>query len=109
VDLDEALRTVVDGVIEAVGADRGTLYLVDHAKTELVSHVAHLPEIAEIGLRVGVGEAVPGWMAERGDTVHIPEGQDDARFERRVDAETAYVTRSMRARRSVARDGCGSR
>ena len=85
----------MDGISEAVGADRGTLYLIDHAKNELVSHIAHLPEIAEIRLRVG--EGVAGWVAERGQTVNIPEGVEDARFERRVDAETGYVTRSMLA------------
>ncbi len=48
VALDDILRGVVDEVTAKLGADRGTLYLLDHARGELVSRVAHLPEIAEI-------------------------------------------------------------
>ena len=47
-DLGEVLQRVVDAATEQLNADRGTLYLVDHARRELVSRVAHLPELREI-------------------------------------------------------------
>lgn len=95
VDLDEVLQRIVDEVVRRLGADRGTLYLVDHARSELVSHVAHLPELAEIRLRVG--EGVAGWVAQTGESVMVPDSPDDARFEPRIDTLTGYTTDTILA------------
>ena len=91
VDLDRVLRGVVDEVTRRLSADRGTLYLLDHARGELVSRVAHLPEIAEIRLRLG--EGVAGRVAATGRAIQLAEG--DARFASRVDDRTGYATRNM--------------
>ena len=72
-----------------MGADRGTLYLVDHATNELVSKVAHLPEISAIRLRVG--EGVAGRVAATGEVVRVPPG----RTSREVDALTGYTTKNL--------------
>ena len=45
VDLDELLDRLVTEIAEALGADRGTLYLVDPEAGELFSKAAHLPEL----------------------------------------------------------------
>ena len=95
VDLDDVLRRIVDGVTAAVNADRGTLYLVDHATNELVSRVAHLPEITEIRLRIG--EGVAGWVARTGKVLRASERRPDPRMARRVDAVTGYRTESVLA------------
>jgi Nif-specific regulatory protein len=95
VDLDEVLQRIVDEVARQLGADRGTLYLVDHARAELVSRVAHLPELAEIRLRLG--EGVAGWVAQTGESVVVPDSPHDARFEPRIDSMTGYTTDSMLA------------
>ncbi|MCP4809058.1 MAG: sigma-54-dependent Fis family transcriptional regulator [Proteobacteria bacterium] len=91
VALDDILRGVVDEVTAKLGADRGTLYLLDHARGELVSRVAHLPEIAEIRLRIG--EGVAGRVASTGHAIKLPSG--DGRFATRVDDRTGYETRNM--------------
>ena len=93
VDLMDVLRRVVDEVIARFDADRGTLYLVDHARDELVSRVAFLPEISEIRLRVG--EGVAGWVARTGEAVSLPDSRHDGRFTPRIDQETGYRTESM--------------
>jgi Nif-specific regulatory protein len=93
VDLEELLRLVVDEVTRPLDADRGTLYLVDHARAELVSRVAHLPELAEIRLRVG--EGVAGWVAKNGQSVRVAEGAADPRFTVRIDQATGYQTKSL--------------
>jgi len=95
VDLEEVLQLVVDEVVRLLDADRGTLYLVDHARGELVSRVAHLPEISEIRLRIG--EGVAGWVAQNGRRVSVPEGNTDSRFNPRVDQQTGYTTRTLLA------------
>jgi len=103
VELDDVLRRVVDGVTSEVNADRGTLYLVDHARNELVSHVAHLPEIKEIRLRIGQG--VAGWVARTGKVQRAGERENDPRVARHIDAQTGYHTESLLA--VPVRDGDG--
>ncbi|TNE87704.1 MAG: sigma-54-dependent Fis family transcriptional regulator [Deltaproteobacteria bacterium] len=89
------LRTVIDALTEELQADRGTLYLVDPGRRELVSRMALLPELSEIRLRIG--EGVAGWVAEHGELVNVPLGNEDPRFARRIDAQTGYRTMSLLA------------
>ena len=95
VDLEALLTAAMDEIVRLVEADRGTLYLVDHARGELVSRVAHLPELSEIRLRIG--EGVAGAVASSGEVAHVQAGQDDPRFARRIDEATGYRTESMLA------------
>ena len=94
-DLDEVLRLVVDAVTAQLDADRGTLYLVDHARNALVSRVAHLPEITEI--RLAIGEGAAGWVARTGTVLRIARGAEDPRLARRIDALTGYHTETILA------------
>ncbi len=94
-DLDDVLARVVDEAVGRMGADRGTLYLVDRVRGELVSRVALLPEITEIRLRMG--EGVAGWVAATGETIHVPHNSTDPRFSPRIDTQTGYRTRSQLA------------
>ena len=95
IDLEAALRQVVDDVTSQLDADRGTLYLVDRARGELVSRMAHLPELSEI--RLSIGEGVAGWVAQTGRPVNVPNGPHDDRFNPRIDELTGYQTRSLLA------------
>ncbi len=92
-DLDEVLRRVMDQLTSRLGADRGTLYLVDHASQELVSRVAHLPEISEIRLRIG--EGIAGRVAATARPLRIPADDELAPIARRIDSETGYETRNL--------------
>jgi Nif-specific regulatory protein len=103
VDLEELLRLAVDEVTRVLDADRGTLYLIDHARGELVSRVAHLPELSEIRLRLG--EGVAGWVARTGESVRVAHGQSDPRFAGRFDELTGYQTQSLLAAPVVDRGG----
>ena len=60
---DQLLHTMIDRVAEALDAERGTLYLVDAVTDELVSRVAHLPELSEI--RLPPGRGVAGQVASK--------------------------------------------
>jgi len=93
VDLDEVLGKMVEALQAHFRADRATIYLVDHAARELVSRAASLPEISEIRLRLG--EGIAGWVGARGESIVLGETRTDARFSRRIDASTGYLTRSM--------------
>jgi Nif-specific regulatory protein len=90
IDLDQVLQRVIQETARQLQADRATLYLVDHARQQLVSRVSILHEITEIRLRLG--EGVAGWVARSARPVHGPRGQVDARFAARFDAATGYRT-----------------
>ncbi len=95
VNLDAFLHQVVDRVAASMQADRGTLYLVDHARGELFSRAAHLPEIKQIRLKLGQG--VAGSVAHSGARVNIPSARDESRFNPDIDKITGYRTTSLLA------------
>src|SRR5262245_40938226 len=70
VDLDELLGAIVNRIAGLVGADRGTIYLVDPDTGELFSKAAHLPELKEIRLKFGQG--IAGVVAEGGTLLNLP-------------------------------------
>lgn len=94
VDLDSVLARIIDEVTGNMGADRGTLYLVDRARRQLVSHIAHLSELAEI--RLDIGEGIAGMVAATGQIIRMPD-PDQPPVATRIDAATGYCTRSMLA------------
>jgi len=94
-EFDGVLRQVVDEVTGRLGADRGTLYLYDRVSNRLVSRVAHLPEIAEIRLRLG--EGIAGEVARSGQILALSRAQQDSRFAKRIDAITGYRTENILA------------
>ncbi|MCA9690566.1 MAG: sigma 54-interacting transcriptional regulator [Myxococcales bacterium] len=93
VDLDAILSQVIDAVTAAMDADRGTFFLVDRARGELYSKVAHLPELREI--RLSVGQGVAGHVARTGEPVNLADPRRDPRFHDAIDEETGYETRSL--------------
>ena len=66
VDVDTLLARIVDLIVDAMDADRGTLFLADPKTGELYSKVAHLPELPEIRLQPGQGVAGDGIGQLRG-------------------------------------------
>jgi DNA-binding NtrC family response regulator len=87
------LEAMVDHIVAALDAERGTLYLLDAETGELVSRVAHLPEIEEI--RLPPGRGVAGHVAESGEPKTLPDVSSDEHFFSGIDAITGFKTRSM--------------
>jgi signal transduction histidine kinase len=80
-------------VTRLIGAERGTLYIVDSEKGELWSKIAQKAEIKEIRLKIGVG--IAGHVAKTGETINIKDAYNDSRFDPSTDKKTGYVTRSI--------------
>src|SRR5215468_1155143 len=93
VDLDILLGKMVDLIAESMQGERATVYVADPRTGELLSKVAHLPELTEI--RLAPGQGVAGHVAATGRPVLIPQAKTDERFFGGVDAQTGYETRSM--------------
>jgi K+-sensing histidine kinase KdpD len=92
-DLDELLELIVIAAVKSLGADRGTLYLVDDIKKELWSKVHQGTDMVEI--RLPIGKGLSGYVAETGETIMIPDTYADPRFNPDIDKRSGYRTRNM--------------
>ena len=80
-DLDAILRTILDQMERTVQAELWTLLMLDKATQELYYAVSGGGNHSALsGLRVKVGEGTAGWVAEHGETLIIPESQEDPRI-----------------------------
>ncbi|MBL9039033.1 MAG: sigma 54-interacting transcriptional regulator, partial [Archangium sp.] len=95
VDFDAFLHDLVTRIAASLQADRGTLYFVDHARQEVFSRAAHLPELKQIRLKLGQGLA--GAVAATGAAINSPSASHERRFHADIDKLTGYTTTSVLA------------
>ena len=80
-DLDTILRTILEHMEGFIEADLWTLLMLDESQQELYYAIAAGGEEALLrDLRVRVGEGVAGWVVEHGETLIVPEADDDPRL-----------------------------
>jgi HD-GYP domain-containing protein (c-di-GMP phosphodiesterase class II) len=92
-DLDRLLLLIVGAAARVVEADRCSLFLVDRDRGELWSKVAQGVGMKEI--RFPMGRGIAGAVAETNTSVNIPDAYKDPRFNKGVDKQTGYRTRSI--------------
>lgn len=93
--LDAVLDTLVSVAVAETRAERGTLFLHDSATGELFSRVAQGIKRHEIRILDNVGIAGAAFQAGEGLIIH--DAYNDERFNREVDQETGYTTKSILA------------
>ena len=93
IDLDVLLGVILDVASRSIGADRGTLYLIDRKADELWSKVAQGDGMVEIRLPIGKGLA--GYVARTGEVVNITDAYSDPRFNPEIDRKSGYSTRTV--------------
>ena len=93
--LDAVLDTLVSVAVAETKAERGTLFLHDATTGELFSRVAQGLKRHEIRILDTVGIAGHAFQSGEGQIIHDP--YNDERFNRDVDAETGFTTRSILA------------
>ena len=91
--LDEALTTLVEVTTVELNAERGTLFLNDPATNELYSWVAQGNFHREIRLLNNSG--IAGHVFTTREGVIIDDAYVDPRFNRTIDEQTGFVTRSI--------------
>ena len=80
-DLNTILRTIIEHMERFIEAELWTLLMLDEERQELYYAIAAGGEEASLrNLRVKVGEGVAGWVVEHGETLLVPEAQDDPRI-----------------------------
>ncbi|HIA03445.1 MAG TPA: GAF domain-containing protein [Myxococcales bacterium] len=92
-NLDVLLALIMEKTTKLMDADRSTLFLMDEEKDELWSKVAQGTEQKEI--RIAMGEGLAGWVARTGETLNIKDAYKDDRFNKKVDLESGYQTRTI--------------
>jgi signal transduction histidine kinase/CRP-like cAMP-binding protein len=92
-DTDKLLATILSAATGTVGADRGTVYIIDELKGELWSRVLQGEAMVEI--RLPIGKGIAGYVAATGETINIPEAYADPRFNPDFDRRTGYRTKTI--------------
>jgi adenylate cyclase len=91
--LDEVLTSLVEVTTAELKAERGTLFLNDPATNELYSRVAQGNSHREIRLLNNSG--IAGHVFISGEGLIIDDAYADTRFNRSIDEQTGFVTRSI--------------
>ena len=102
-DLEKLLDVILETAIKSIGADRGTLYVVDELKSEIWSKALRGNEMTEV--RLPIGKGLSGFVAKTGETINIPDAYNDARFNPEVDKKSGYRTNNMLCMPMRNRDG----
>ena len=94
-DLDTILRTILEHMERTIEAELWTLLMLDEEKQELFYAIAAGGVQESLrDLRVKVGEGVAGWVAQHGETLIVPESDNDPRLSSE-DAVKPAVVRSV--------------
>ncbi len=82
-DLDTILRTILEHMERTVEAELWTLLMLDEQTQELYYAIAAGGEQEALrDLRVKMGEGVAGWVVQHGETLIVPEAEDDPRLDK---------------------------
>jgi diguanylate cyclase (GGDEF)-like protein len=91
-DLDMILRTIIDHMERFIDADLWTLLMLDEERQDLYYAIAAGGKEASLReLRVKLGEGVAGWVVQHGETLIVPETDDDPRLRSSSTPETPKV------------------
>jgi adenylate cyclase len=92
-NLDDMLKVMVELSTKEVGGDRGTLFLNDEETGELYSRVTHGNTKQEI--RILNNSGIAGHVFSTGKSAITHDAYSDEYFERSIDKETGYLTKSV--------------
>jgi GAF domain-containing protein len=94
-DLDDLLELILGKLTELLDAERSTLYLLDEARSDLVSRIVIGRQVRSI--RIKVGHGIAGTVAKTGKPIRVKDAYEDPRFEPEWDTLTGFRTSSMLA------------
>ncbi len=95
-NLNELMDKVFKAVIQDVGAEAGSLWLINEDRTELSCHVAEGPTRDKIiGLKLPNGSGIVGYVIDTCECRTVFDASKDAQFANSIDQKTGFTTRSM--------------
>jgi putative ABC transport system ATP-binding protein len=93
--LDQVLAAVTWKLRNVIGADRGTVFLVDKEHGELVSRIAHGDGSKPLQIRASIAQSLAGRVVTSGESINIKDAYSHPDFNPSVDQKTGYRTRSI--------------
>ena len=95
--LNELLSIIMKTSSEVMSSEVASLLLIDETSNELVFRVALGGKGAELEekFRLKMGEGIAGSVAASGKPEIVNDPQNDARFAKRFDKSTGFVTRAI--------------
>jgi len=99
VSMDTVIMKIMNFAQTLVDADRTSLFLVDSKTNELYARIfdigTGLDTKLQKEIRFPKSKGVAGHVASSGETLNIVNAYDDPRFNRDVDIQTGYTTRTL--------------
>ncbi len=92
-NVDTLLTVIAQEIKKALAADRCTVFLLDEENKELWSKVALGMELQEI--RFSCDKGLAGHVINTGETVNIKDAYSDTRFNKEIDLQTGYKTKTI--------------
>jgi len=92
-DVDKLLQIITEETRKALNADRCTVFILDQEKNELWSKVAD--GISDNMIRIPANSGLAGHVISTGETVNIKDAYNDPRFNKDIDKETGYLTKTI--------------
>lgn len=97
VSMDTVIMKIMNYAKKLVNADRASLFLVDTKTSELYARIfdtgkEHVPQKE---IRFPMDKGVAGHVASTGQVLNIMDAYGDGRFNREVDMQTGYRTKSI--------------
>lgn len=99
----DAIEALIDQILDAVttkvkliiGADRASIFVVDHVRETLRSRIAQGADGARINMEFPLGKGIAGRVANSGEVLNIPDAYASPDFNPAIDRETGYRTRTI--------------
>lgn len=92
-DLETLLPAIERAARQVLHCERATVFLYDADRNELVSRIA--TGVQEI--RFPADRGLSGHVVQTGQSLNVPDAYDDPRFNRQIDLQTGFRTRSVLA------------
>ena len=92
-NIDKLIKTIAEETKEAIQADRCTVFLYDNETDELWSKVAL--GLESMDLRFKADQGLAGHVFKTGETINIKDAYSDSRFNKNIDKETGYTTKTI--------------
>nr|CAD7443993.1 unnamed protein product [Timema bartmani] len=112
--VDKIISEIMTFAKETIGAERGSFFIIDQESDELVADLfddddENMNELEhhrkKIKIRFSKERGIAGLVARTGQTVNIKDAYKDERFNKEVDIQTGFITRSILCMPIIGRDG----
>jgi sigma-B regulation protein RsbU (phosphoserine phosphatase) len=96
-NIQELLQLIISTTTDLVGAEEGSLLLVDEETGELIFHVSSEETGKLVEQRIPAGRGVAGWVVEHAQSASINDAASDPRFYGGIDTAVGSTTRNLLA------------